>query len=334
MVDNPGMHGAPGFRETLGYKIRGLNPLGGASNGKDPVYAMFIDFDGTLLTHDHEILPVTLGYLRKAIGENIDIISISGRAPASITNPYTHLMGLQEPLYVAHHGARIERNGVLIPNGHRPLEEKSARLALEIIDSQDGLWPMVDILPFYGNLVPHRADGADRVIEYKGRNPGLDYFTLGEDVPIDKFFGQDDPPDKVVVLTDTPDLARELRGTLEEKLRGEPLQFIISNGTYLELVHKDATKGNAVKAVLDYLRGMDPKHAIGFGDGESDLTMADHIRLYLMANASDDVKERARKMKNVTILEHTNEEDGIGRVIAELILNEPYTAERVPSSTQ
>lgn len=320
------LYGPPGIGEGLGHLmgpiIARLGGIFGSNSSSTEIHAIFLDYDGTLLTHDHRILPSTLGYIRKAIDKGIDIISISGRAPASIT-PFISEMGIQDPIYIAHHGARIERDGEVIPYGNNPLPQESAKSLMEVFDSL-GLEGRATILYFHGNIVPHRITDSTMFGEYRERNPHLKYFQLRKDATIKDFLGPG-LPDKVILLVDTPELAKDLKKELEQKLK-EPLSIMISNDTYIECVGRGVTKGKAVKTVLDYLRGMDPGRAIAFGDGESDLTIPEQagVYLYLMGNAPGHLKNKVKGSRKVKVLPHTNMEDAIGRVIAEVILKEPY----------
>ena len=312
--------GPASIGEVAGKIVRPLvNFLNGSSKDipKD-IYVAFFDIDGTLHDNNHEIPDATLGRLEKARQERIIEILISGRAPASIY-PVVELIGIPDPIIVAHHGARIEYKGSLIPNGSKPIPYESAKNAIEALDGRHDLWNKVDLLYFNNNVVPHREDDSPRMEEYRRRNPNLDYFKLGDDATPDKFFGPGEP-DKLVVLTNGPEEAQDVKSYLEAMLDKEPLAINLTNGRYVELTHEDATKGNSVKIVLDYLRGMDPKHAIAFGDGMDDLEMADAgVWTFLMGNASEATKAKARGMKRVTLLDITNEDGAVGEVLAELM---------------
>lgn len=294
---------------------------GNGGNGSVPLRLVFFDYDGTLLNNTHDLLPTTVGYIRKLTTQGINIVSISGRAPESMM-PYMREMGIESQIFVSHHGARIEQEGRVIESHSIPAE--SAVATIREVDLLGNLWERVDILYFNGNVALHRRGGSSAFEEYTQRNPSLTYVPLGDGADPENFSGSGDA-DKLVVLADSQELASELKSTLEERLEPYNLKVITTNETYVEIVNQEATKGNAVKAVLSHF-GIKTGEAVGFGDGESDISMATEggIHLYLLGNAPDDLKARVSNLKRVTVLDHTNQDDAVGRAIAEILLQEDY----------
>ena len=256
------------------------------------------------------------------------IIPVSGRAPASM-DPYIRAMGIENAIYIAHHGAWIgQREGQkdkLI--GETPIEAENAKAVIEAFGSL-GLEDKANLLYFNANAVPHKPTSSGMLAEYKGRNPDLIYIPLSEDARPQDYLRQG-LPHKLIVLA-TGQSVNGIKETLGEKLKNAGLEIMISNGMYVEIINVKATKGRAVRTTLVHLyyaRGIRPKSVISFGDGPSDLTIPSRARVgrfYLLGNAPDDLKKRAKGMATVTVLEETNEQDAVGRVIASVVLNEPY----------
>lgn len=300
-------------------------------NGIQVVRAFFFDLDGTLLNSKHQIPALTLGYVVKANNQKgVRVIPVSGKPPAAI-RPYMEEMGIRDQIAISHHGARVEHNGKVI--GYHPMPEVNAHAAIDSLNAVEGLDGKVDLLVFRGDNTKFRDNRIEptglyskRIEEYRTRNPALAYDPLSSKPTIEDYL-RAGPIDKMIALVDTPELAQSLKSGLVDKLRGQHVRIMISNGTYVEFVDEDATKGSGVKDILNYLN-VKPSNAIAFGDGESDISMATvgRVHLYLVGNAPEDVKERVGSLKSVTVLPHTNEQDAIGRVIAELILKEPYKA--------
>ena len=304
----------------------------------DPIRAIFLDLDGTLLTPEHEILPTTRGYVMEAQDNGIITIPVSGRPPASVMH-YLNQMRIPNSIYIASHH-RIQIGDRLLH--HIPIPQETTKDSIDLYNSNkldlSSLEGLADFLYFSGDRVVYinerHKQESKRLEEYKRRNPpegsvpGLQYTKLLFDLPrkpsIEDYLASvnNSLPDKLIFLVDNPELAISLKKDLTDRI-GQYLQVMISNGTYVELVSRDATKGNAVEWVLDKLQ-IDPKNAIAFGDGESDLTIQKiGVHVYLMGNAPQDLKDKARQMPNVTVIKWGPEQDGIGRIIAR-ILKKPY----------
>ena len=287
------------------------------------IEVLFIDLDGTALTDGHVLPRETLGSIAKAKSEGVYAVLTSGRAPGAIM-PFAREIGIQSPLYIAHHGARIERDSqILSDEWVTPIDESSAVVAMNAVKSLStelGLEGKLNLLYFRGNTVMHRS--SQLMEEYQRRNPRLEYVHEPIDAGL-SFYTVHGPADKLVVLADTPDTANILKRKLEGRISGENLQLVLSNDHYIEALNRDANKGTAAVKVLRYLRRTSTE-AIAFGDGASDLTIPRYaqVPLYLVANASDSVKREARQMNNVTLLSDTNQNDAVGKAIEQMVLKQ------------
>jgi Cof subfamily protein (haloacid dehalogenase superfamily) len=93
----------------------------------------------------------------------------------------------------------------------------------------------------------------------------------------------------------------------------EPLQVKVSAGIWLDISHKEANKGQALR-VLQELHGVSPLETMAFGDYLNDLEMmAQAHHSYAMENAHPDIKEAARFRAK------SNDENGVVEVLTKLL---------------
>lgn len=94
----------------------------------------------------------------------------------------------------------------------------------------------------------------------------------------------------------------------------DKIQAIFSNEMYLELFHKDAGKGNALKFLCSYL-GAPLSDTYAAGDADNDISMLEAAGTGIaMQNASETVKKHAD-----VITKLSNDADGLAHMMQELL---------------
>ena len=121
---------------------------------------------------------------------------------------------------------------------------------------------------------------------------------------------------KIVYMGDET-LLRELASNLKV-IYGENLKFILAPEAYvgcyfLTILHKNADKSHGIKSVSEAV-GFDLNKLTVFGDNFNDIGMFELANISVaVANAQEGVKLRAD-----IVLEHTNNEDGVAKYLAEI----------------
>ncbi|MDD3122942.1 MAG: Cof-type HAD-IIB family hydrolase [Candidatus Izemoplasmatales bacterium] len=88
-----------------------------------------------------------------------------------------------------------------------------------------------------------------------------------------------------------------------------------SSSQLLEFVHKQGSKGDALKRICNYL-DICPSEVLAFGDEENDISMIEYAEVGVaMANAKAEVKDKAK------IITLSNEFDGVAEVIKHYVLD-------------
>ena len=121
---------------------------------------------------------------------------------------------------------------------------------------------------------------------------------------------------KIVYMGDET-LLRELASNLKV-IYGENLKFILAPEAYvgcyfLTILHKNADKSHGIKSVSEAV-GFDLNKLTVFGDNFNDIGMFELANISVaVANAQEGVKLSAD-----IVLEHTNNEDGVAKYLAEI----------------
>ena len=102
------------------------------------------------------------------------------------------------------------------------------------------------------------------------------------------------PPCAKGLFIAEPERLEEARAILRERF-GDTLNMVKSAPMFLEILHRDATKGNAVLKALE-LRGLAPDEVIVFGDEENDLSMFKAVTYSAAPSSAKESVKRAARM--------------------------------------
>lgn len=87
-------------------------------------------------------------------------------------------------------------------------------------------------------------------------------------------------------------------------------------GLWFSVGHKDSNKGEAIRALCDYLN-VNLEQTYGFGNDYNDIKMFETVNhSIVMDNANEDLKSKAK------IIAKSNDEDGVASLLEKLFLNE------------
>ena len=104
-------------------------------------------------------------------------------------------------------------------------------------------------------------------------------------------------------------LSNKLKKVKEDLDQIEDIEITSSWFNNVEIMHKGVNKGEALKALINYL-GIDKDEVIAFGDNYNDLPMLELAGIgVVMGNANDEVKEKG------DYITAKNTEDGVAKAI-------------------
>jgi len=116
-------------------------------------------------------------------------------------------------------------------------------------------------------------------------------------------------PHKIQIIGETDEVIA-IEQILKEKF--PHLSICRSHANFLEVMHKSATKGNAVRFLEDYFH-VKMEECVAFGDNFNDLDMLESVGLGVaMGNAPDEIKQAANRVTA------SHNDDGIALILNEI----------------
>ncbi|WP_018664814.1 sugar-phosphatase [Heyndrickxia acidiproducens] len=263
-----------------------------------------IDMDGTLLNDRHEVTAEVRNALHQAKAQGVKIVLCTGRPINGVRRFLADLELNGEDDYV------IAFNGALVQNTHtgKIVSELSIgyedlvriyalslelRTPMQFFDAENLYTSNRDISPY----TVHESYLMQMTLHYR---------TI-EEVPRDIVVPK-------VMYIDDPDKLSQAIQAIPESFK-EKYTMVRSQPFYWEILHKEASKGNALKQLAGYLN-IRQEEVMSIGDNENDLTMIEFAGCGVaMANAIPKVKQAA----NFETL--SNNEHGVAHAIRKLVLS-------------
>lgn len=259
-----------------------------------PYKVIFSDIDGTLLNSQHQISVKNKQAIQRLANFSVPFILVSARPPLAIT-PFTEQLQTQNPL--------IAYSGALILDQHlQPLYSVTIAPAdLTQVEQLLADFPHLSI-NHYAGVHWFSNDLNNEWTKLEEKITGLQAVEKPQDLT---------EVHKILVIGEANEILN-----LEKALKTQfpHLSIHRSKNEYLEIMHKQATKSNAIR-FLEQALDFTAEETIAFGDNFNDLDMLQYAGLSVaMANAPEAIQTAA---KRVTA---SNNEDGIA-----LVLNEIFT---------
>lgn len=259
-----------------------------------------LDLDGTLLKDDKTISAKTKKVLSKAREEGHVVMIATGR-PYRSSEPYYQELGLDTPI--------VNFNGAFM---HHPLDASwgffhdplDVKVAKEIVEACRSFQ--------FHNII---AEVIDDVYFHYHDEKLLDIFSMGNPniTTGDLRNYLNDSPTSLLIHTEEDEL-KNIRKHLSN-VHAEVIDHRSWAAPWhvIEIIKTGISKAVGLKKASEYFN-IPPERIIAFGDEDNDLEMLDYAgRGIAMGNAIDKVKTIANE---VTL---TNEEDGIGVYLADLL---------------
>ncbi|MBN3522762.1 Cof-type HAD-IIB family hydrolase [Paenibacillus apiarius] len=249
-----------------------------------------LDMDGTLLHDDHSLSAKNADTIREVASQGIEIVLCTGRSPIS-TLPYLDELGM-EGIVITHNGA-----ATVASKGRRVLHQ------FEI--EPMGLEPYIRYCREHGVHFDINTAFDLYVDKLEGLTPEM-HDLYGQFLIKPKQFpgweGLKDVPLKLTMsgLKDQMDEVEK-----ELKLWKHEHNFIRSGDYFIDIMHRDATKGSALRELAD-MRGIPREQVLAIGNYFNDMTMIQFAGMGIaMDNSPLEVKAAAQ---DVTL---SNNEDGV-----------------------
>lgn len=263
-----------------------------------PVRLVVSDVDGTLVQTDKSLAPGTVAAAERLRAAGIPLAIVSARPPRGMLWIAKEL-GLVGLLAGFNGGTIMQPDGTVIEQHTVPPD--AARIALELF-ARSGVgawlftteeWLAQDPNGPHVDHERHTVRFQERIVE------GFDPYIA--------------EAGKLVGVTDDAPLLAGLEAELQAML-GTTANAKRSQTYYLDVTHREANKGNAVRMLAAHV-GVDLAEVAVLGDMENDLPMFDVAGFAVaMGNASPAVQARAAAVTG------TNDADGWAQAVDRLIL--------------
>lgn len=263
-----------------------------------------IDIDGTLLNSKNEITPRVKAALQQANQQGTYIVLCTGRPLPGVAQQLNELGLYGDNDYV------ITYNGSLV----------QATKSKKIISSYSLTYDDFLLIEMQARKVGVHLHTVDDAAIYTA-NRDIGKYTIYEasmvNMPVKYRTVDEMSPDMTIIkmmMIDEP----EILDPAIEKLPAnfsEKFTTVKSAPFYFEIMNKNASKGNALAKLTEYL-GLQPDEVMAIGDNENDLSMIEYAGTGVaMENATENVKKAA----NV----HTasNDKDGVAEVVERFVLS-------------
>lgn len=258
-----------------------------------------IDFDDTLFDDNLKVSNRNLEAMKKAMDKGVTILFSSGRSDKSMEK-VVRSVGIHgvDDFYSCYNGAIIKSlsgreiyRRVLKKDQLEDLINMGKRYNVDVQCYQEELLveEFTELTQKYVNLVKTGHQLID------------DLTTLDYSI-------------KVLYISENKDILAKLKAEVESKY-GETNNIFYSKPTYVEVLHKGASKG-ASAAYVAGLLGIQQEEVIAIGDSYNDHAMIEYAGLGVaVKNAREDIKKIADY-----VTENDNNHDAVAEVIEKFVL--------------
>lgn len=256
--------------------------------------AIFSDMDGTLLTHQHQISPRTLRAIQALYQQqHIPFILVSARPPSAII-PYADQLNHQQSI-ICYSGALI------LDKARNPIYSVTIE-PTDFIQLEQFLIKYISSISinYYYQFTWLTNDINSYWVKQEQQITGLQ--AENKESPLSQVH-------KILLMAE-PEAITELKQQLDQRF--PQLAIHRSKPCYLEIMHKNATKAQAIAFMLEQLK-IKPQQIIAFGDNFNDVDMLQYAGLSVaMGNAPNEIKQICTRVTE------DNNHDGIALVLEEI----------------
>lgn len=280
------------------------------TNGKTThdIKLIVLDIDGTLLNSNLELSERNQRVLKAAIADGVQVVLATGKTRGSGLNLIEKL-GLTTP------GIYLQGLTIYQPDGsiayQKTLDPDIARRVLTFATERG-----FKFIAYSGTrmMIPTEEkaiiDGLMRYHEPAAEVVGPLVNQVGK-VPLNK----------LMAIGADARAIKALRWQLEAQLGGAARLMQAGIPTMLEVLPPGASKGTALRYLLDEMLHIDPQHVLAMGDAENDAEM---LQLAGVGVAIGNADEGLKQVADYVV--GTNDEDGVAEAVERFVLKRKVDA--------
>lgn len=267
---------------------------------KPDIKLLAVDLDGTLLNSARQVSKENLSALNRVARAGIEVVPITGRPPLGIIHMLEGVIGFH--ILAGHNGAFVY-----------DIRKKTV-LESKVVTKEEAL-PLIEL--------------ARRMKIYFSYHVGLDWYVESQDetfesersanqmVPIisDDILRVAPPVANKICLIDLNNFDHLLEFQAEALKLAPNLNVMVSSNVSLEITHKNATKGAALRFIANHL-GIRANQIMAVGDSENDVTMIEYAGVGVaMGNAEEQI------IRIADLVVANNDEDGVADAVNRVIFS-------------
>lgn len=273
-----------------------------------------VDMDGTLLAADKHVSPASRAAIDRALAAGVRVVPASGRVLSILPQELFDIDGIEYAVCCA--GASIERLGSdraasesLHETGFSP---DGAAGVVAMLQEQFGTDIYVDVV-CAGDVYTSR-DQLERLPGFDLTGISLPFIHRSRRMLPTLVEGIRGLPGVVGHINLFGQSDATLREVMDWLVRNTPYELANSLEHNIEINAPGTSKWNGLVWLCELL-GIRPDRIMAIGDGANDIDMVRHAWLGVaMQNATDELKADA-----VAVTRYTNVEDGVARVLNEMV---------------
>lgn len=264
-----------------------------------------IDIDDTLVNSEKQITPRVKQALQTVTNKGVKVVLATGRPLSGVQDYLTqlHLANQFDQFAITYNGSVVQTTAGEQLGGHELslADYKKFKAIAEKYNS----YIQVESLSYAitaNTMVNRFANGENNMVRMPLK------FQPVSDMTTDEHYVK-------FMFIDEAEKIDELAEHMPQELKDE-YYIVKSTPNFLEVMHKQSTKGNGLQLLADKL-GIDMSETMALGDQHNDLTMIAASGIGVaMANAVPEVKATADVMTT------SQNEDGVGLAVEKWVLNQ------------
>lgn len=264
-----------------------------------------IDIDDTLVNSEKQITPRVKQALQTATNQGVKVVLATGRPLSGVQDYLTqlHLANQSDQFAITYNGSVVQTTAGEQLGGHELSLADYKKF--KAIAGKYNSYIQVESLSYAitaNTMVNRFANGENNMVRMPLK------FQPVSDMTTDEHYVK-------FMFIDEAEKIDELAEHMPQELKDE-YYIVKSTPNFLEVMHKQSTKGNGLQLLADKL-GIDMSETMALGDQHNDLTMIAASGIGVaMANAVPEVKATADVMTT------SQNEDGVGLAVEKWVLNQ------------
>ncbi|QDZ40632.1 HAD family phosphatase [Euhalothece natronophila Z-M001] len=271
----------------------------------EDIRLIILDIDGTIAGESNEVNSAVIQALKALQKQGIQVILATGRMYCSALY-FAQAIGTDLPV-ICYNGAWIKNPKTQESLWHLPVP---IPLAEELLDfcEQPALRSSLDVHFYLDDQLYVRE--VTKETELYIERSRIKANPVG-----DLRFLLDQSPTKILAMSSQPEVTKALLAKLKQLYSEEQLYLTQSNPYFVEACNPGASKGKAVRYLVEEVLGLQAQNAIAMGDNFNDLEMLNYAHWGIaMGDAPPEVKAQADWVAPSV------EEDGVVAALEKFIL--------------